>query len=388
MNMSLIHQILLITVLLLAAGLIISNANSRTVKHLGSYPASESHPAVSILVPARNEEKNIEKCVSSLLEQDYPNFEVIVLDDNSTDQTPFILKKLRRDHANLRVINGLPLPAGWPGKHWACHQLGQAAKGEFLLFTDADTWHAPTALSHAMNAMLFEKADLISALPFQEVGSFGEKLVVPFMNFAILSFLPLRFGQKHHISALSVTIGQFMLFRREPYQAVGGYASAIENVNDDVLLGRNIINNGYKWMLLNGSREVSCRMYHNFAEVFEGFSKNIFGFFDYKILPFTIIWLGVAFIFLEPFRVIINYLAGFPTLSTTDYHLALLILTESLILFLSAYHRMGIPLFLAFLFPLTIFFFTTVAIFSMLLSLTGRATWKDRELKKVEVKWF
>jgi chlorobactene glucosyltransferase len=386
--MTLIHQILLITVLLFAAGLIISVSNALTVKHLASYPAAKTQPFVSILVPARNEEKNIEKCVSSLLQQDYPNFEVIVLNDNSTDQTPFILKKFRRDHSNLRVINGLPLPAGGPGKHWACHQLGQAAKGEFLLFTDADTFHAPSALRHAVNAMQFEQADLISALPNQEVGSFGEKLVVPFMNFAILSFLPLRFGQKHHISALSVTIGQFMMFRREAYQAVGGYASAIENVNDDVLLGRNIIDKGYKWKLLNGSREVSCRMYHNFAEVFEGFSKNIFGFFDYRILPFTIAWLGVAYIFLEPFRVILKYLVGVQSIPAADYHLAVLILIESLILFYSAYHRMGIPHYLAFLYPLTIFFFTTVALFSMLLSLTGKATWKGRELKKVEVKWF
>lgn len=386
--MSFIHQYLILAIVLFTSGLVISLSNARQVKRLGSYKSASEYPLVSILVPARNEERNIEKCVTSLLKQDYPNFEVIVLNDNSTDQTPFILKRLLQFNPQLRSINGAPLPAGWPGKHWACHQLAQAARGQYLLFTDSDTFHAPTALRHAMDAMLSEKADLVTALPRQEVSSFGEKLVVPFMNFAILSFLPIRLGQKKHISALSVTIGQFMIFKRNAYDAVGGYASAIENVNDDVLLGRKIIDHGYKWCLLNGSNEISCRMYRNFAEVFEGFSKNIFGFFDYRILPYTFAWLAVGFLFLEPFRIIIKFMAGVPTISSLDYRLALGVIFECLLLFYFAYHRMRIPHYLAFLYPLTLFFFTTVALFSMLFSLTGRASWKGRELKKVDVRWL
>ncbi len=191
-----LQPFLIFTITFLSLGLLISISNSFAIKRMGRYPRVEDQPFVSVLVPARNEELNIEKCVSSLLRQNYPNFEVIVLNDNSTDKTSLILKRLQQTNPRLQVINGNSLPEGWPGKHWACHQLSQAARGQYLLFTDADTVHAPNALQHAINALVNEKADLVTALPRQEVVSFGEKLVVPFMNFAILSFLPIHFGQK------------------------------------------------------------------------------------------------------------------------------------------------------------------------------------------------
>lgn len=382
-----VELFLIFVIFITSVGLLVSLSNMRAVRRLGEHNLTESAPKVSILVPARNEERNIKACVSSLLTQDYPNFEVLVLDDNSTDATPLILNQLKRANPRLKVINGAPLPEGWPGKHWACHQLSQQASGDYLLFTDADTRHEPDALSSAIAEMLHSKADLLTALPRQEVRTWSEKLLVPFMNFGILSFLPIKIAQVFKIPELSVTIGQFMLFRREAYQAVGGYAAAIVNVNDDVILGRMIIENSYKWVLSNGSDQVTCRMYHNFHETVEGFSKNVFGFFGYKVIPFTFVWTLAFLIFTLPVWILFRHLTGmFIPPALVD--LSVIAAVESLALFLIAYHRQRIPIYLAFFYPLTIAAFATIALRSMVLTVNGHASWKGRELMKADVKWL
>lgn len=380
--------VLLIMVLVLTVGLVISFSNLIHVKRFDDYkPVDGRQPFVSVLVPARDEERGIEACVSSLLAQNYPNFEVIVLNDHSTDGTGAILAQLSRSNPRLRVINGAALPEGWPGKHWACHQLAQAAGGEYILFTDADTRHEPNALACAVSAALKENADLVTAIPREEVLTWGEKLLVPFMTFGIISFLPLHLVQKHQLSAFSVTIGQFMLFRVSAYNAVGGYETACQNVNDDVMLGRAIIQKGYRWRILDGSGAVTCRMYHNFWEAVEGFSKNVFGFFDYRILPYVFVWTAAAFLFLLPLRLTVSAcLAG--GIHTLPDLLAAVAVFESFFLFLLAYRRMGIPLYVALFYWLTIFLFSVVALRSMVLSITGHASWKGRTLKNIEVRWI
>ena len=379
--------LLLIMALILAVAMGISFGNLLHVKRISDYQPSNDQPFVSILIPARDEERNIEACVDSLLHQKYPNFEVIVLNDHSTDGTAAILARLARSDSRLRVINGAPLPEGWPGKHWACHQLSQAARGEYILFTDADTRHEPQALAGAIAAARQEKADLVTAIPREEVLTWGEKLLVPFMSFAIVSFLPMHFIQRKQLAPLAVTIGQFMLFRTSVYKTIGGYAAATQNINDDVQLGRNLILAGYRWLFLDGNGTVTCRMYHNFSEAVEGFSKNVFGFFNYRILPFIFIWSALAFLFLEPLRLsILAVQAGWQ--DTLPAKLAVIIIFESLSLFLLAYHRLGIPVYMTFFYWLTIFLFVIVAMRSMVMSITGRASWKGRTLKNVAVRWI
>ena len=168
-------------------------------------------PRVSVLVPARNEEANIGDCVRSLLSQDYPDFEVIVLDDGSRDRTGEILAELAARDPRLRVIAGRELPAGWLGKHWACQQLGEAADGELLLFTDADTRHGPRSLWNGAAASLAQGADLLTAFPRQEVVTWSEKLVVPFFPWSLLSFLPLALAYRVRSPAFCAAIGQYML---------------------------------------------------------------------------------------------------------------------------------------------------------------------------------
>jgi len=166
--------------------------NTWGVPRLGQSPSPGRWPFVSILVPARNEAENIEACVRSLLCQDYPSFEVIVLDDQSTDETPRILARFKQQYLQLRVLQGSPLPPEWLGKHWACHQLAGQARGELLLFTDADTYHQPHALRQAVAVLEAMQADLISLLPHQEARTWGERLIIPFIAFGLYAFLPLR----------------------------------------------------------------------------------------------------------------------------------------------------------------------------------------------------
>lgn len=379
--------LLILMIALLGCGMIISFSNFIHVKKFEDFTPSTDQPFVSILVPARDEERNIETCVRSLLAQQYANYEVIVLNDHSTDSTGRILLQLASKDSRLRIIDGEDLPEGWPGKHWACHQLAKVAKGEYVLFTDADTRHEPYALACAIAAAQQNDASLVTAIPCEEVHSWGEKLIVPFISFGMTSFLPLHLAQKKQIASLSVTIGQYMLFRRSVFEEIGGYSAACQNINDDVLLGRILMQKGYRWMILDGTDAVSCRMYHSFSEAVDGFSKNVFGFFDYVILPYVFVWLAVMFLFLEPLRILAIAISS-GQLNTFSAKLALILVVESVSLFMLAYHRLGIPFYMVGYYWLTVLLFSLIALRSMILTLTGHASWKGRTLKNVEAHWL
>lgn len=256
-------------------------------------PAAEHAPLVSILVPARNEALNIEHCVSSLLAQDYPNFELIVLDDHSEDGTGEIIRKLgvSESGGRRRLLQGAPLPAGWTGKGWACHQLSGAASGEFLFFTDADTWHAPGLLSAAVAYARRNRADLLSAWPRLLTETWGECLVIPMILFLGMIIYPhwlVLFLQKHpHLAArvpfrlrrgLGAANGQFMFFRRSAYERVGGHAALHDHLVEDVALGRAIaarMGEGLRLFNCESLQFSTTRMYRSFGEVWEGFTKNM-----------------------------------------------------------------------------------------------------------------
>ena len=158
-------------------------------------------PKVSILVPARNEEVTIEACLRSLLAQDYPDFEVVVLDDQSTDNTAAILQRLAAENPRFERAQWFPSTQKIAGKNWACTQLAEQAAGELLLFTDADTVHQPGMLNGMVGAMLGEKADMLTGFPRQVVKSWGERLLVPFFTWASLNFIPLGLA---YLSAFNV----------------------------------------------------------------------------------------------------------------------------------------------------------------------------------------
>jgi len=244
----------------------------------------KSTPMVSVLVPARNEEQNIVACITSLLQQDYGDYEIIVLDDGSTDATGALLSKLCRTVRphRLRVVGGKPLPEGWHGKAWACQQLGEEAQGSYLLFTDADTRHMPSSIANAVAAMERSGADMLSLTPYQELGSFWEKAVVPLVYVILLNYLPLRLVPAHPSPALCFANGQFIMFRRESYLGIKGHAAVRSEIVEDVGLCRSVKRRGGKVVAFNGCSTVHCRMYRTGRDVWDGFSKNLFPGLGYR----------------------------------------------------------------------------------------------------------
>lgn len=385
--MDLWHQHWLFIVVFLALGLFTVVFNTLTVRRLDDYPPAPRWPRVSILVPARNEAESIEPCVRSLLAQEYPDFEVIVLDDHSTDETGVILARLAERFSRLRVLTGKPLPPGWFGKHWACHQLAQAASGELLLFTDADTRHEPFMLRDSVSALMAENADLVTAFPHEEVVTWGERLVVPFIGFGIFTFLPIRLIQRLRWTTLAVTIGQFMLFRRAAYEAVGGYEAVRGEVLDDVRLGQRIIRAGFEWRLMDGTRQVSCRMYRGFWDAVDGFCKNLFAVFGYRILPYAMTFLIVGTVFLEPPFVLLARRLGWMHPPFPLFYAYAAVVT-SCSLWTLAFRRFRFPLYLVLFYPLILSIFILIAARSLMQTATGTAMWKDRVLDRVSPRWL
>lgn len=258
-------------------------------------------PLVSVLIPARNEAENIHRCLSSLSKQDYPNLEIIVLDDNSTDRTSEVVQEFAAKDSRISLVNGAPLKKGWLGKCFACHQLAKQAKGDYFVFTDADTLHFGSTISKAFAALINNKLDALSIYPSQITVTFHERMTVPFINFAILSFMPLVLVKKAKSAFFSTGIGQFFLFKREVYEKFGGHESVKGEILEDIHISKQVKKFGYKIMVFDGSNNIFCRMYHNFDEVINGFSKFIFAAFDYNGFMEMIAMSFFSIIFMVPF---------------------------------------------------------------------------------------
>lgn len=232
-------------------------------------------PSVSLLVPARNEAENLRKNLGCLLEQDYPEYEVIVLDDHSTDDTGEILERFHSKWPHLQIIRGKPLEAGWTGKNWACHQLSMRAKGELVIFTDADIIWKPEALKGILTTMRYYKADAFTVWPTQVTGTITERLVVPLMMFSILAYLPEICVRLVPWPVFSAANGQCVVFSRKLYDRIGGHAAVKERIIEDMGLAWNVKKNGSRLLMALGNGLISGRMYRSWSEVRHGFGKNI-----------------------------------------------------------------------------------------------------------------
>lgn len=361
--------------------LVISLANMRYLRRLYSYPAPPSWPRCSVLVPARNEEDNIGRCTKSLLAQDYPDFQVIVLDDNSTDRTWQILQEFAIRDPRLILIKGKPLPDDWLGKHWACSQLAEASDGELLVFVDADTYHEAGMLHGASAAILYEKAALISALPRQIVVSWSEILSIPAFYLGMLCGVPLELTRLQRNPLLFAILGQFLVFRRDAYDAVGGYAAVRHNVVDDIAIGRRVHAMGLKYKLLDGDGLVSCRMYRDFDQVWKGLTKSTFATFNFDPFFLILMWTLVLIFFVSPPFVLAIGLTD-PQIPMEITAMAAIAVILNLVLWTVSHVRFHFPLYLVLIYPLSAIFMTVVALASMILTMQGKALWKGRIMPK------
>jgi chlorobactene glucosyltransferase len=234
----------------------------------------DSTPMVSIIVPARNEEKNIERCVLSLLAQDYPRFEVIVVDDCSEDETGSILARLGNSDSRLKVIRGKPLPEGWMGKAHALNQGYSSAKGDWLLFTDADTFHEPYLLSRVMGVALASPASLVTAVGEQAVPGFGVALI-SLAAFSYIFMVSDRKGFSDSKSRQSLVNGQYVLMTREAYEAVGTHEAVREYSSTDVSLGYLTKLKGFFTLGIDAGEALKTTMYSSMAEAYRGWSRSL-----------------------------------------------------------------------------------------------------------------
>lgn len=238
-------------------------------------PPPTDAPLISICVPARNEERNIRACVERLLAQNYPNFEVVVLDDRSTDGTPGILATMAADDSRLHPISGSDLPAGWAGKPHALFQASAAARGEWLCFVDADTFLSPSTLSSCYTKALETRADMFTIMTFQILGSFWEKVVMPLVMTALsVGFSPRKVNDPNRRDAIAN--GQFILIRRPVYDAIGGHESVKDQIVEDKAISEQVKWNGYRLIVANGYGVAQTRMYTSLPEMWEGWTKNIY----------------------------------------------------------------------------------------------------------------
>lgn len=252
-------------------------------------------PLISVCIPARNEARNLGRCLDSLARQRYPNYEVLVLDDCSTDETAAVAERHCAGRPNMRVLRGKPLEPGWIGKPHACRQLAEAARGEYLLFTDADTWFSPRALERGLRLALARRADLLSGMVRMENVTLWERLSVPMLaligagaaNFHLMTELRWDF--------YGGASGAFLFFRRAAYDAIGGHACVQSRIVEDVEIARAVKRAGLRLVMSDVTRMVSVRMYTSFREVWEGFTKNVYAAFPGLLSPLAIVFLYVIF---------------------------------------------------------------------------------------------
>lgn len=258
------------------------------------------NPSLSVLIPARNEAASIGKTIQSLLGQSVTTFELLILDDQSEDETGAIARAWAARDERVRVLNGRPLPTGWLGKNWACHQLAQAAQGERLLFLDADVRCAPEAMMALLTLRKRLAADLLTVWPTQLSETWGERLIIPQIALAILAYLPILGVHFTPFAAFAAANGQCMLFTRRAYVQIGGHASVRDAVVEDVALARAIKRSGLRLRMADGSRLVCCRMYQNWPGVRDGLAKNLLAGHGNSILFLTTSTLFHLLIFVFP----------------------------------------------------------------------------------------
>jgi chlorobactene glucosyltransferase len=240
----------------------------------GAAPADA--PLITVVLPARNEAANIERCVCSLLAQNYPNFEVVVVDDGSTDATPQILADLVAQNSCLRVVRNSRLPRGWTGKSYAVHVGARSAHGDWLLFVDADVTLHPGALSAAYLAARAHGAAMLSLWAHQELLSFWERVVQPVIVGMSQAADPLQRVNSARHPNTAYANGQFILVERRAYRRIGGHAAVRDEVLEDQELARRFKHAAETMLMLDGTRVLSTRMYTSLGGIWEGWSKNNF----------------------------------------------------------------------------------------------------------------
>lgn len=324
---------------------------------------------ISILIPARNEEKTIASCIDSIFQQDVTPLEVIVLNDHSEDATELVVTELAKRYDRLKVIQGQTLPKGWLGKSYACQQLADAACGKWLLFLDADTRLLPGALQKMQTVASTQSAGMVSGFPRQVVPSFIEALVVPMMLFTVLMHLPLKYVEASSDPNFSAAHGAFIMIKKSSYLLAGGHEAIKDSMVDDMSLMRAQKLHHQPVRLLKVDDMVEMRMYTNACAVWRGFSKNMFSIMQKNTRVLLVLCSYYFIIFLAPFC-----LVGSVPFIYILISYCLMVLMKGVI-----DRKNGLPMWVSFFIPLSVLITIGIGIDSMYKSVTHKGyVWKGR----------
>ena len=345
------------------------------------YSQNNISSLVSVLIPARNEEVNIKRCLYSLIDQSYKNLEIIVLDDDSDDQTYNIVKDISKNFSSIKLIKGERKSNGWTGKNWACHQLSKFAKGDFLLFIDADTKLQKNTISETVSEMNNNDVDLISLFPNRITNTAIDKIISVTIGWFIFSCLPIIFSNRNPM--FSSAFGQFLLFRKGAYFSIGGHESIKDKILDDFELGRLITKRGYNLNVFDGTERISTFSYSTEKEALEGLSKSIFPFFNNRLIPFLILLILFLSMGLMPIFIMMGEFFGSKLTKSKEmiayFTWGLITLSWSI----SSYRsKQGIRY--GILYPFVTTFTAIIGIFSIITFLTKSVNWKNRNVIQEE----
>jgi len=326
---------------------------------------------VAILIPARDEEDSIISAVQSVLNQELlDQFEVVVLNDGSTDATAEKLSTLT--HPKLRVINGeSELPSGWLGKNWACHRLSESVDADFLVFIDSDVTLEPLAVASAINGLIENQLHLVSPYPRQLAPTLLARIVQPLLQWSWLTTVPLRTTRLSLRPSLAVANGQFLVCRADSYATSGGHKEIKSEVLDDIELLRLFYRNGFTGCVIDGSDIATCKMYETNQDLIAGYAKSLWNAFGG---PIGSLFVNTFFLFV--------YIFPLSGLFTGHVPLALLALMSGIVgRLISAKTSSGRLLPDSLLHPISILAFSLLNLVSWWRHLMGTNTWKSRDLK-------
>lgn len=349
---------------------------ARKTPSLSQYPPASDGPHVSVIIPARNEAETIATSVTSILASQYSNIELIVVDDRSTDDTATIVESLQRDDTRLHLVRGSPLPPDWYGKPWACVQGAREARGEVLLFTDADTVHSPLLIAHAVTALSATGAGLLTVSPRQLCVSFWERLVMPQIWLLLGTRYHPRVVNRAKRSRDVIANGQFVMTPRSTYEMIGTHEAVKGEVAEDLALAQRYHRRGERVWFAFAERLMATRMYRDLPHIIEGWSKNIYlggrlSFPDEPLLrAFVPLGLSLALLFWLVPPIVLLLAPVFPTV-----HVAMMIAAALSALFWMAMSiAMRIPFWYGLLYPLGA---------AMALFIVWRSTWRG----SAKVEW-
>jgi len=322
---------------------------------------------ISILIPARNEEKNIDILLGNLVQITCKTIEIIVYDDQSSDQTASVVKQYSKQDGRIKLVESQSLPAGWLGKNHACHQLARRAKGDFYLFIDADVKLYGSIVQDAVQHAIKYRLGLLSIFPHQILITMGEKVTVPIMNYILLTLLPLVFVRTSPFTSHTAANGQFMLFEASTYNELQPHEHFKTSPVEDIAISKYYKQNTIKVACISSERKVKCRMYEGYQPALHGFAKNVFMFFGNQPILGFLFWLFATLGILP----VLAY-----DISHTGFYIAIVCLIQLLVGVISKQSLFVSVL----LFPVQLIFLFNVLVRALFIKSNSSNLWKGREI--------